>query len=52
MQWFGSNVDTGINGWWWLAPGAGHAGREAGVGLLLEAVDVDGPLRWRWLLTR
>jgi hypothetical protein len=25
--------------------------REAGVALVLQAVDVAGPLRWRWLLT-
>jgi hypothetical protein len=35
--------------------GYGSAGfvrfREARVGLLLQAVDVDGPWRWRWLLT-
>jgi hypothetical protein len=23
----------------------------SGMGLLLQAVDVGGPLRWRWLLT-
>jgi CHAT domain len=34
---------------------ASQVGREAGMGLLLEAVDVkaddSGPLRWRWLLS-
>ena len=28
-----------------------HSGGEVGMELVLTAVDVEGPLRWRWLLS-